>query len=188
MARINWKGGNMLYPLPSVIITSQYNDKINAFTVAWCANVCTNPPVVSISVRKSRMSYDLIKNSGYFVINLVNEDLVKKCDYCGVISGREHDKFQECGFTKNYVLDFPVPGILESPVNILCKLKQIIELGSHDMFLADVVGLNVDDKYLDQNNKLDLAKARLVTYSHGEYYSLGEKLGTFGYSVRKKNE
>ena len=114
--------------------------------------------------------------------------MVKKCDYCGVISGREHDKFQECGFTKNYVLDFPVPGILESPVNILCKLKQIIELGSHDMFLADVVGLNVDDKYLDQNNKLDLAKARLVTYSHGEYYSLGEKLGTFGYSVRKKNE
>ncbi len=188
MARLNWKGGNMLYPLPSVIITSKYNEKTNAFTVAWCANVCTNPPVVSISIRKSRMSYDLIKKSGYFVINLVNEELVKKCDYCGVVSGREHDKFKECEFSENYIDECPVPGILESPVNIFCKVREIIELGSHDMFLADVIKLNVDDKYLDEKNKLDLAKAKLVSYSHGEYFSLGEKLGTFGYSVRKKNE
>ncbi len=188
MSRLTWKGGNMLYPLPAVIVTSEYGNKKNAFTVAWCANVCTNPPKVAISIRKSRLSYDLIKKSGYFVINLVNEALVKQCDYCGVVSGKDHDKFEECKFSPNYVLDYPVPGILESPVNIICKVDQIIELGSHDMFIGDVLNLNVDDAYLDEKNKFDLKKANLITYSHGEYFSLGEKLGSFGYSVRKKND
>ena len=188
MARQTWKAGNMLYPLPAVIITSEFEGKTNAFTVAWCANICTNPPMLSISVRKSRYSYNLIKNSGYFVANLVNEDLVKKCDYCGVISGKEHDKFEECGFTKNYFDSIHVPGILESPVNILCKVDKIIELGSHDLFIANVIALNIDDTYLDQNNKFDLSRASLITYSHGEYFTLGKKVGSFGYSVRKKND
>lgn len=189
MSRQNWKAGNMLYPLPAVIITSKLNDgRPNAFTVAWCGNVCTNPPMVSISVRKSRYSYDLIKESQEFVINLVNEDLVKKCDYCGVTSGRDVDKFKICNFHENKLDNTNVPGILESPVNISCHVEQIIELGSHDLFIASVKGVNVDEKYLDINGKFDLKKAKLITYSHGEYFSLGDYLGKFGYSVRKKKD
>lgn len=185
MERQNWKPGNMLYPLPAVLITTEYEEKTNAFTVAWCGNACTNPPMVTISVRKSRYSYDLIKNSGEFVINLVNEDLLKKADYCGVKSGRDIDKFSECKFTKNYIDGVKVPGILESPVNIGCKVDKIIELGSHDLFIAYVMGVNIDSSLLDESNRFDLGKAKLISYSHGEYFSLGEKLGTFGYSVRK---
>jgi flavin reductase (DIM6/NTAB) family NADH-FMN oxidoreductase RutF len=185
MARQNWKPGNMLYPLPAVIITSKYKDKTNAFTVAWCGNVCTNPPMVSISIRKSRYSYEMIKESNEFVINLVNESLLKAADYCGVKSGRDVDKFKECNFTENYIPSVSCPGILESPVNIACKVEQIIELGSHDLFIASVKNVNIDESLLDETNKFDLARANLISYSHGEYFSLGEKLGTFGYSVRK---
>jgi len=189
MKRQNWKAGNMLNPLPAVLITSKYLDsKTNVFTVAWCGNVCTNPPMVSISVRKSRYSYELIKNSKEFVINLVNENIVKECDYCGVVSGRDVDKFKKCNFHENILPNVSVPGILESPVNISCKVNQIIELGSHDLFIANVVGVNVDESYLDEFNRFDLAKAKLISYNHGEYYSLGSYLGKFGYSVRKNKD
>lgn len=185
MARLTWKAGNMLNPLPVVMVTSEYDNKTNVFTVAWCGNICTNPAMVSISVRKSRYSYDLIKKSGEFVINLVTESLVKACDYAGVKSGRDHDKIKELGLHLNRIEDFNTPGILESPVNLVCKLEQIIELGSHDLFIAKVLAVNVDDTLLDETGRLDLAKAKLVSYSHGEYYALGEYLGKFGFSVKK---
>ena len=184
--RQNWKGGNMLYPLPAVIVTSKAFGKTNAFTVGWAGTVCTNPPMLSISIRKSRFSYELIKESKEFVVNLTNRALTKQMDFCGVNSGRDIDKFKHCHFTENPLPNMTTPGILESPVNISCKVNQIIELGSHDMFIADVIGVNIDDKYLDENGKLDLKKADLVAYNHGEYYSLGDYLGKFGYSIRKK--
>lgn len=186
MSRQTWKAGNMLYPLPAVIITSLKEDgSVNPFTVAWCGNICTNPAMVSISVRKSRFSYNLIKQSGEFVINLVTKDLVKACDYCGVKSGQDVDKIKKLGLHLNKIEDYKTSGILESPVNIVCSVKQIIELGSHDLFIANVLAVNVDDSLLDEFNKLDLAKANLVSYSHGEYYALGEYLGKFGYSIKK---
>ena len=187
MSRLDWKGGNMLYPLPAVIITCKRKDcKPNAFTVAWCGNICTNPPMLSISVRKSRYSYDIIKESKEFVVNLVSEDLVRELDFCGVNSGRDVDKFEKCKFTLNPLPNMETPGILQSPVNISCKLDRIIELGSHDLFIANVIGVNVDDKFLDETNRFDLNKANLVAYSHGQYFGLGEYLGHFGYSIRKK--
>ncbi|MCR5787271.1 MAG: flavin reductase family protein [Acholeplasmatales bacterium] len=186
--RQNWKGGNMVYPLPAVLVTSAYEGKKNAFTVGWCATVCTNPPMLSISIRKSRYSYDIIKQSKEFVVNLTTEELVEKMDYCGVTSGRDVDKFKKCDFHENILPNMTAPGILESPVNISCKVNQIIELGSHDLFIADVIGVNIDDNYLDENGKFDLSKAHLVAYNHGEYYGLGDYLGKFGYSIRKKNE
>lgn len=185
MARLTWKAGNMLNPLPVVMVTSEYNNKTNVFTVAWCGNICTNPAMVSISVRKSRYSYDLIKESGEFVINLVTENLVKACDYAGVKSGRDVDKIKTLGLHLNKIDDYKTPGLLESPVNLVCKLEQIIELGSHDLFIAKVMAVNVDDSLLDETGRLDLAKAHLVSYSHGEYYTLGNYLGKFGFSVKK---
>lgn len=185
--RSEWKPGNMLYPLPAVMITSgNINEKMNIFTVAWCGNICTNPPMVSISVRPSRYSYKLIKESGEFVINLVTKDLVKACDYCGVVSGDKHDKFKEMNLTPIKLDSTLVPGILESPVNIYCKVENELALGSHNMLIASVKKVFVNEDYLDKKNYFDMKKANLVTYSHGEYYSLGEYLGRFGYSVKKK--
>ncbi len=185
MARLTWKAGNMLNPLPVVMVTSEYENKTNVFTVAWCGNICTNPAMVSISVRKSRYSYELIKKSGEFVINLVTEDLVKACDYAGVRSGRDHDKIKELNLHLNRIEDYKTPGLLESPVNLVCKLEQIIELGSHDLFIAKVMAVNVDDSLLDETGRLNLERAKLVSYSHGEYYELGKYLGKFGFSVKK---
>ena len=181
-----WKGGNMLYPLPAVMISCGNMTNSNVFTVAWCGNCNTNPPMVYISVRKERFSYDILKENKEFVINLVNEELVKACDYAGVKSGKDHDKFSELQLTKLESKYVKAPSIAESPVNIECRVNKILELGSHDMFIADVLGTTIDTKYLDENNKFDLKKANLITYSHGEYFSLGEVLGTFGYSIRKK--
>lgn len=185
--RQEWKPGNMLYPLPAVMVTSgDINNKMNIFTVAWCGNCCTNPPYVYISVRTSRYSYDLIMESKDYVINLVTKDLVKACDYCGVVSGREHDKFKEMNLTPVKLNGTNVPGIEEAPVNIVCHVENVLELGSHNMLVASVKGVYVNDKFLDEKNYFDMKKAGLVTYSHGEYYSLGEYLGKFGYSIRKK--
>ncbi|MGM9968765.1 MAG: flavin reductase family protein [Anaeroplasma sp.] len=181
-----WKAGNMLYPVPSVMVSCQKKgEKPNIITVAWCGTCCTNPPMVYISVRPERYSYPIIVESNEFVINLVTESLAYACDYCGVKSGRDIDKFKKLGLNpqKSYKIDSPA--ISESPVNIECKVNRIIELGSHNMIIADVVGVVIDDKYLDENNRFDLNKAKLVTYSHGEYYSLGNLLGKFGYSVKK---
>lgn len=187
MGKQTFKPGNMLYPLPAVMVSCQGNDeKPNIITVAWAGTVCTNPPMLSISVRPERYSYHLIEGSGEFVINLTTQDLVRATDFCGVRSGRDLDKFKECHLTPLPSKLIKAPGIAESPVNIECKVREIKPLGSHTMFLADVVNVTIDDTYLDENGRFHLNQSGLVTYSHGEYFLLGKKLGTFGYSVAKK--
>ena len=186
MGKINFKPGNMLYPLPAIMVSSADKDgKPNIITVAWTGTICSDPAMVSISVRKERYSHKLISESGEFVINLTTEELVKACDYCGVTSGKDVDKFKEMNLTPFAVENCNAPGIKESPVNIACKVVEKKELGCHHMFIADVVGVSIDDTYMDEKGKFHLNDAGLVAYSHGEYYSLGEKLGTFGYSVKK---
>lgn len=186
MAKQLWKAGNMLYPLPVVMVSCSMKDvKPNIITVAWTGTICTNPPMVSISVRKERYSYDIIKNSGEFVINLVNDKLVRAADWCGVRSGRDYDKFTEMKLTPVKGNTVEAPLIKESPVNIECKVEKIVELGSHDMFMANVTDVWADEDYMDNNGKFLLNDTGLVTYSHGEYFGLGERLGSFGYSVKK---
>lgn len=187
MARQNWKPGNMLYPLPAVMVSTQRpNEKPNIITVAWAGTICSDPAMVSISVRKERYSHAILTETREFVINLVTKDLTFATDYCGVRSGKDIDKFKECKLTPCPSNRISAPGIAESPVCIECKVKDILELGSHDMFIAEVVNISVDEKYMDQKGKFDLNSTDLVTYSHGEYFTLGEYIGKFGYSVKKK--
>ncbi len=187
MAKEIWQPGNMLYPIPAVMVSCQREgEKPNIITVAWAGNVCSSPAMLSISVRKSRYSYDIIKETGEFVVNLTNSELVRATDWCGVRSGRDHDKFKEMNLTPQKSQKISAPGIAESPVNIECRVKEILELGTHDMFVAEVVCVTADDRYMDENGRFDLSKADPIAYSHGEYYSLGKKLGKFGYSVAKK--
>ncbi|MBE5830171.1 MAG: flavin reductase family protein [Butyrivibrio sp.] len=186
MAKEMWQPGNMLYPIPAVMVSCQREgEKPNIITVAWAGNVCSSPAMLSISVRKERYSYDIIKETGEFVVNLTTRKLTRATDWCGVRSGRDHDKFKEMGLTPQKSTYVSAPGIAESPVNIECKVKSVVELGTHDLFIAEVVGVSVDDQYMDENKRFDLKKADLVAYSHGEYFTLGEKLGKFGYSVAK---
>ena len=186
MAKQTWKAGNMLYPLPAVMLSvTDGEGKDNIITVAWAGTVCTNPPMVSVSVRPSRYSYEMMKKTGEFVINLTTEKLAFATDYCGVRSGRDVDKFEKLGLTKEKADFVQAPMIAESPVSIECRVKQIMELGSHDLFLADVLAVHADEAYMDKNNKFRLNDADLLVYSHGEYLGLGKKLGTFGYSVKK---
>lgn len=188
MGRENWRAGNMLYPLPAVMVSCQRpGEKPNIITVAWAGTICSSPAMVSISVRPNRYSYNIIKETGEFVINLTTEKLVRATDYCGVKSGKDVDKFAEMHLTAGESVHVDAPFIEESPVNIECKVKQILELGTHHMFVAEVVGVNVDDSLLDEKGKFQLNKAGLMVYSHGEYFGLGKKIGSFGYSVRKKN-
>ncbi len=187
MAKQSWKPGNMLYPVPAVMVSCQReNEKANIITVAWAGTICTNPAMLSISVRPERYSYDIIKETKEFVVNLVTSDLAYATDYCGVKSGRDVDKFKEMNLHKSISKVVKAPGIEESPVNIECRVVEIKELGSHHMFIAEVVSVNIDDKYMDKTGKFNLNKAGLVSYSHGEYFELGKKLGKFGYSVAKK--
>lgn len=181
-----WKPGNMLYPIPAVMVSCGSLEKPNIITIAWAGTVCSSPAMVSISVRKERYSYDLIKDTKEFVINLVTKELVKQADYCGVKSGRDVDKFKEMKLTpmKGNCVDTPIIG--ECPVSIECVVKDIIPLGSHDMFLAEVVSVDVDKRFIDETGKFHLNKSGLIVYSHGEYYGLSELLGKFGYSVQKK--
>ena len=186
MKKQTWKAGNMVYPLPVVMVSCKEEGKpANIVTVAWTGTVCTNPAMVYISVRPERHSYDMIKNSGEFEIKLTTKDLTFATDYCGVRSGRDVDKFKEMKLTPLPASQVGAPLIGESPVNIECKVEQILPLGSHHMFLAKVVAVNIDEQYLDEKGKFHLEKANPVVYSHGEYYDLGELVGTFGYSVRK---
>lgn len=184
-----WKPGNMLYPLPAVMVSvtdGKGND--NIITVAWAGTVCTNPPMVSISVRPTRYYYDMIRNTGEFVINLTTENLAYATDYCGVRSGRDVVKFKELKLTKEKADYVQAPMIGESPVSIECKVREVKELGSHHMFLADVVAVHADETYMDKNNKFQLNQSHPLVYSHGEYLGLGKSLGTFGYSVKKKKK
>ena len=179
----------MLYPLPAVMVSCQREqEKANIITVAWAGTICTAPPMISISVRPERYSYDIIRDSGEFVVNLVTEKLVRAADYCGVKSGRDVDKFSQMGLHRCKTRIVKAPGIEESPVNIECKVVDLKELGSHHLFMAEVVSVNVDDRYLDETGRFDLNRAGLSVYSHGEYFSLGSKLGSFGYSVKKTSK
>lgn len=187
MAKQIWKPGNMLYPLPVVMVSvrdKKGND--NIITVAWAGTVCTNPPMVSISVRPERHSYQMIKESGEFVINLVTKDLVFATDYCGVKSGRDVDKFKEMKLKKEKAEKVAAPLIVQSPVNLECRVTECKELGSHHVFVAEIVSVHIDEKYMDEKGKFHLNETGLVTYSHGEYFALGKRLGSFGYSVKKK--
>lgn len=177
----------MLYPLPAVLISVSSKDgEKNVFTVAWTGTICSDPPMVSISVRPERHSYSMIRETGEFVINLTTEELVFATDFCGVRSGREVDKWKEMHLTPMPGKEVSAPLIKESPVNIECKVTEVKELGTHHMFLAEVVAVHADEAYMDENGKFDLAKAKPIVYSHGTYYTMGKPLGTFGYSVRKK--
>lgn len=182
-----WKPGNMLYPIPAVMVSCQREgEKPNIITVAWAGNVCSSPAMLSISVRKERYSYDILKETGEFVVNLTNRKLAYATDWCGVRSGKDYDKFKEMHLTPLESRFVSAPGIAESPVNIECKVRNVLELGSHDMLVAEVMGVTVDEKLLDNKGKFDLRAADLISYSHGEYFTLGEKIGKFGYSVVKK--
>ncbi len=178
----------MLYPLPAVMVScaSAAGEK-NIVTVAWAGTVCTNPPMLSISLRPERHSYGLIRESGEFVVNLVTRRLARACDWCGVRSGRDYDKWAECGLTPAPAAKLELaPAIAESPVSIECRVRDVLELGSHHLFLADVAAVQVEESLLDERGRLDLGRAGLVAYSHGEYLELGRRLGSFGYSVRKR--
>lgn len=186
MAKEHWKPGNMLYPVPAVMVSCGREEGTpNILTVAWAGTICSDPAMVSISVRKERFSHPIIKETGEFVINLVNRKLVRAADYCGVKSGREADKFAEARLTPQKSRYIKAPGIEESPVNIECRVTEVKELGTHDMFIAQVVGVTIDNQYMDEKGKFNLNASGLVSYSHGEYFELGKKLGSFGYSVKK---
>ncbi|MCI8991560.1 MAG: flavin reductase family protein [Eubacterium sp.] len=189
MEKQEWKPGNMLYPVPAVMVSCGRNgEKPNIITVAWCGTVCSAPPMLYISVRPERYSYDIIKDTKEFVVNLTTEKLVHATDYCGVKSGRDMDKFRETGLTAYPSKHIKAPGIAESPVNIECKVTQILPLGSHDMFLAEVVGVSAEESFIDETGKFRLNDLGLAAYSHGEYLKLGEKIGKFGFSVEKKKK
>ena len=189
MAKQLWKPGNMIYPLPAVMVSvtdGEGND--NIITVAWTGTVCTNPAMAYISVRPSRYSYDMIRKTGEFVINLTTEKLAYATDFCGVRSGRDVDKFRKLNLTKEKAQFVSAPMIGEAPVSIECRVREVKELGSHDMFLADVLAVHADEAYMDKNNRFCLNDAGLLVYSHGEYLAGGRKVGTFGYSVKKKQQ
>ena len=181
-----WKPGTMLYPVPAVMVSCA--DKAgnqNIITIAWTGTVCSEPPMVYISVRPERFSHHIIEETGEFVINLTTEELCAATDYCGVRSGAKVNKWEDCHLTPQKANKVSAPLIAESPVNLECRVTQKLTLGSHDMFLAEVAAVDVDGRYLDANGRFALEKCRLVSYSHGEYYSLGQLLGTFGYTVKK---
>ena len=189
MAKQLWKPGNMIYPLPAVMVSvTDGEGHDNIITVAWTGTVCTNPAMAYISVRPSRYSYDMIRKTGEFVINLTTEKLAFATDFCGVRSGRDVDKFRKLNLTKEKAQFVSAPMIGEAPVSIECRVREVKELGSHDMFLADVLAVHADEAYMDKNNRFRLNDAGLLVYSHGEYLAGGRKVGTFGYSVKKKQQ
>lgn len=187
MAKEIWKPGNMIYPLPAVMVTCRDEDgRDNIITVAWTGTICTNPAMAYISIRPERYSYEIINRTKEFAINLTTKKLAFATDFCGVKSGREIDKFKTMKLTKEKAQHIKAHLIKESPVNIECRVVDIIKLGSHDMFVAKVLAVHADSEFMDKNGKFDLSKSNPLVYSHGEYYVLGEKIGKFGYSVKKK--
>ena len=188
MAKQTWKGGALLAPLPAVLVTSGDMENSNIITIAWTGIVNTIPPKTYISVRKSRYSYEIIDKTGEFVINLTTADMVKKVDYCGIYTGRKVDKFKKCDFHKEEAKEVSAPLIAECPLALECRVTEKIELGTHDLFLADIVATDVDESLLDKNGKLNLGKANLMAFAHGEYYALGKKLSGFGDSAKKKKK
>lgn len=189
MGKIDFKPGNMLYPLPAVLVTVRDAEgRDNMLTIAWVGTVCTNPPMLYISVRPERYSYHALKDSGEFVVNLTTADMARAVDYCGVRSGKDVDKFEVTGLTRRDAAKVNVPVIEDSPVNIECRVRDVLELGSHHMFLADVVHVTVDDRYMDEKGTFHLERANPLVYSHGIYCDIGNFIGAFGYSVRKRKK
>ena len=190
MAKLKWKGGALVAPVPPAMIScgNEADGTSNIITIAWTGIVNTVPPKTYISVRPSRHSYKLIKENGEFAINLTTSALVRHADYCGIYTGAKVNKFEKCNLTKEDASEISCPLIAESPLSLECRVTDIIPMGSHDMFLADIIAVNVDESLIDKDGKLHLNKAGLVAFAHGEYFALGEKLGTFGYSVKKKKK
>lgn len=180
-----WKPGTLLYPLPALLVSCGTVEKPNAMTAAWTGTICSDPVMVYVSIRPERFSHKLISESGEFALNLTTEKLSRATDWCGVKSGRDCNKFKQMGLTAEAASKISAPLIKESPLNLECKVTQTISLGSHDMFIAEVLAVNVDERLLDSKGRLNLSKAGLIVYSHGEYFTLGRKLGTFGWSVKK---
>ena len=188
MSKVDWKPGNMVYPLPAVMVTvGNSPENYNIITIAWTGTICSDPPMCYISVRKGRHSYKTLKETGEFVINLTTKDLAYATDWCGVRSGRQYDKFKEMHLTPGKASVVSAPIIEESPVNIECKVTQVVELGTHDMFMAEVVNVKADEDYIDEKTgAFQLFKAKPICYSHGNYYEVGKRIGKFGYAVEKK--
>lgn len=188
MAKIKWKGGALIAPLPPVMVSSGDMERSNIMTVAWTGIINTIPPKTYISVRPRRHSYNIIKESGEFVINLTPASQIKAADYCGIYTGAKVDKFAKCNLTKEAATEVKAPLIGECPLSLECKVTEIIPLGTHDMFLADIVAVDVDENLLDKEGKLHLEKADLAAFGHGEYFELGKKIGYFGFSAAKKKK
>ena len=187
--KVNWKPGTMIYPLPAVMVScGSTPEEYNIITISWTGTICTNPPMCYISVRPQRHSYEIIKRTGEFVINLTTAELARATDWCGVRSGRDYNKFEQMGLSIGEAAVVAAPVVEASPISIECRLKQIIPLGTHDMFIAEVVNVVVDEQYLDEKGKFDMVRAGLMAYSHGEYFTLGRSLGHFGWSVRRKKK
>lgn len=188
MGRVKWRGSTLLSPVPAALVTVGAGEEANVLTVAWCGIVCSQPPVTYISVRPQRHSYGLLKAGGEFVIHLTNEQLVRATDYCGVFTGAKVDKFKKCNLTKIPSTEVAPPTIEEAPLALECRVRHVEPLGTHDMFLADIVAVTVREELLDESGRLSLERAGLVAYSHGAYYALGRKLGSFGFSAAKKKK
>lgn len=188
MSRKEWKAGTFIYPIPAVMVSCGNMEKSNIITVAWTGIINTNPAMCYISIRPERYSYNLIKESGEFIINLTNEKLAYKTDWCGVKTGNKVDKFKEMNLTKEKANHVSCPIIKESPVAIECKVKEIKELGSHHMFIAEVISIDTDEKYINAKGTFDISKCNLISYANGGYYCLGKKIGKFGYSVEKRKK
>lgn len=188
MSKVIWKPGTFIYPLPVVMVSCGNMEKSNIITVAWTGIINTDKPMCYISVRKERYSHDIIKKNKEFVINLTNKDLVYATDWCGVKTGAKVDKFKEMKLTKEKAEFVKCPLIKESPVSIECKVKEIRELGSHDMFMAEILSIDADERYIDDKGAFDITKCNLITYANGKYFALGKQVGKFGYSVAKKNK
>lgn len=188
MSKVNWKPGTMVYPLPAALIScGSKKEDYNLITISWTGTINTNPPMLYISVRPERHSYSIIKESGEFVVNLTTNEMAHATDWCGVKSGKDYNKFKESKLTPIKAEKVNCPIIKESPINIECKVKQIIPLGSHDMFIAEVVNVQASEEFLDkETGAFDMQKAGLIAYSHGHYYELGQHIGRFGHSVQKK--
>jgi flavin reductase (DIM6/NTAB) family NADH-FMN oxidoreductase RutF len=188
MSKIKWKGGALIAPVPPVMVSCGDMEKSNIITVAWTGITNTVPPKTYISVRPSRHSYNMIKESGEFVINLTPTRLIKSADYCGMYTGAKVDKFKKCSLHKEEAQTVACPIIAECPMSLECKVTDVIAMGSHDMFLADIVAVNVDESLLDEKGRLDIARADLAAFAHGEYFALGKKIGKFGFSAVKKKK
>jgi flavin reductase (DIM6/NTAB) family NADH-FMN oxidoreductase RutF len=186
MAKVSWKPGAMLSPVPPVLVSCSDGERDNLITVGWTGIICTEPAKTYISLRPERFSYEIISKSREFIINLPSSHIIRSIDFCGVRSGRKLDKFKECRLTKEKATKVACPAVAESPISIECRVTDIVKLGTHDMFMADIIAVNVDERYIDEKGKLRIEQCSLAAYAHGSYFALGKKIGSFGYSVKKK--